>query len=145
MDSKPNDLIRRGDAIETAKDWYNGLIVGSFNGLEKRLKALPSAEPEMQWIPVTERLPEADGEYLVTYEKGYAEDYGFDLVSIAPFEVDCEGFGIWLEDFDHTLGSLGSDWVDIPVTAWMPLPKPYVYPPKDFMNPPEGSEDEQTR
>lgn len=95
-----------------------------------------------KWIPVTERLPEADGEYLVTYEKGYAEDYGFDLIGIAPFEVDCEGFGIWQEDFDrHTLGSLGSDWVDIPVTAWMPLPKPYKYPPKDFMNPPERSED----
>ena len=78
------------------------------------------------WVSCSERLPERDGEYLVTYEKGYAEDYGFDLVGIAPFEVDCEGFGIWQENFDlHTLGSLGSDWVDIPVIAWMPLPKPY--------------------
>lgn len=53
MDSKSSDLIRRGDAIETAKDWYNGLIVGSFNGLEKRLKALPSAQPEQKkgkWV-----------------------------------------------------------------------------------------------
>ena len=78
------------------------------------------------WVPCSERLPERDGEYLVTYEKGYAGDYGFDLVGIAPFEVDCEGFGIWQENFDlHTLGSLGSDWVDIPVIAWMPLPEPW--------------------
>lgn len=78
------------------------------------------------WIPVTERLPEEDGEYLVTFESGYAEDYGFDPIGIAPFEVDCEGFGIWQERFHPvSLGSLGSEWVDIQVTAWRPLPEPY--------------------
>ena len=80
-----------------------------------------------KWIPCTpETMPEEDGDYLVTYEKGYAEDYGFDLVGIAPFEVDCEGFGIWQEHFDlQTFGSRGSDWVDIPVIAWCELPAPY--------------------
>ena len=83
-------------------------------------------KPEPQWIPCSEGLPEEDGEYLVTFEKGYAEDYGFDLVGIAPYEVDCEGFGIWQENFDlHTLGSLGSEWADINVIAWMTLPEPY--------------------
>jgi len=78
------------------------------------------------WIPCNERLPTEDGDYLVTYEKGYAEDYGFDPIGIAPFEVDCEGFGIWQERFDqYTLGSLGSDWVEIDVVAWKPLPEPY--------------------
>lgn len=53
------------------------------------------------------------------------------IVGIAPFEVDCEGFGIWVEHFDHyTLGSLGSDWVDIPCVAWMPLPTPYKEEPE---------------
>ena len=79
-----------------------------------------------RWIPVTERLPEEDGNYLVTFESGYAEDYELDPIGIAPFEVDCEGFGIWQESFDPvSLGSLGSDWVDIQVTAWRPLPAPY--------------------
>ena len=78
------------------------------------------------WTPVSEGLPEEDGEYLVTYEKGYAEDYGFDLVGIAPFEVDAEEFGVWNPHYDPvTLGYLDSDWVNIPVTAWMPLPECY--------------------
>lgn len=80
-----------------------------------------------RWIPVTEALPEKDGEYLVTFESGYAEDYGLDPIGIAPFEVDCEGFGIWQEDFHpETLGSLGSEWVDIQVTAWRPLPEAFI-------------------
>ena len=79
-----------------------------------------------RWIPVAESLPEEDGKYLVTFESGYAEDYGFDPIGIAPFEVDCEGFGIWQESFHPvSLGSLGSDWVDIPVTAWRPLPEAF--------------------
>lgn len=90
------------------------------------MKMAISALEKQQWIPCSERLPKEDGEYLVTYEKGYAEDYGFEPIGIAPFEVDCEGFGVWQEEFDrYTLGSLGSEWVDIPVTAWMPLPESY--------------------
>ena len=42
-----DDLISRKAAIDAAKDWYDGLICGSFRGLEKRLKALPSAEPDV--------------------------------------------------------------------------------------------------
>ena len=89
-------------------------------------KAFEKISNESNWISCKERLPEEDGDYFVTFEKGYAEDYGLDLVGIAPYEVDCEGFGIWQEEFDpHTLGSLGSEWVDINVIAWQPLPKRY--------------------
>ena len=41
-----NDTISRQAAIDAARDWYEGLICGSFKGLEKRLRALPSAQPE---------------------------------------------------------------------------------------------------
>lgn len=41
------EMIYRDDAIDAAKDWYNGLICGSFRGLEKRLKSLPPAQPDI--------------------------------------------------------------------------------------------------
>ena len=46
-----SDLISRQAAIDAAQDWCEGLICGSFKGLEKRLRALPSAQPERD-IPV---------------------------------------------------------------------------------------------
>lgn len=45
--NRMNDLINRQRAIDAARDWYEGLICGSFKGLEKRLRALPPAEPEI--------------------------------------------------------------------------------------------------
>lgn len=96
-----------------------------FEALTIAIAALEKQEQD-RWVPVTEALPEEDGDYLVTYESGYAEDYGLDPIGIAPFEVDCEGFGIWQERFHPvSLGSLGSEWVDIPVTAWRPLPEAF--------------------
>lgn len=81
---------------------------------------------QTQWIPVSKRFPDEDGDYYVTYEKGYAEDYNLPLIGIVGFEVDCESFGYWHEYFDkQTLGSLGSEWEEIKVIAWMPLPESY--------------------
>lgn len=63
-----------------------------------------------KWIPVTERLPEKDGDYIVTY--------------------------LWIGTYSgEAYRETGIDewkkggWIDIPqtyeVTAWIPLPKPY--------------------
>ena len=52
-ENRMDDLISRQAAIDAARDWYEGLICGSFKGLEKRLRALPSAQPEPKrgrWI-----------------------------------------------------------------------------------------------
>ena len=126
-----------------AIEWLKGCVVayevdnkGKPNGnvtceliqevIDMAVSALKKQEQD-RWIPVTERLPEEDGKYLVTFESGYAEDYELDPIGIAPFEADCEGFGIWQESFDPvSLGSLGSEWVGIQVTAWRPLPEPYT-------------------
>lgn len=79
------------------------------------------------WIPCSERLPEKDCDYLVWYEEGYREDYGIDEIGIAPFEEDCGGFGVWQERYDPvSLGYLDSEWVEIKVLAWMPLPEPFA-------------------
>lgn len=91
----------------------------------RAIEALPSVEPEPQWIPCSEQLPEEDGDYLVTYDGEYAEEHDLDLIGVAPFEVDSGGFGVWQVFGGHMLGILSSDWVEIKVVAWMPLPEAY--------------------
>ena len=68
-----------------------------------RLKALPSAQSEQRWIPCSERLPEpridvwcnSDMGQMVGYYDEYAETW------------------------------YGRDYLELMVTAWMPLPEPY--------------------
>lgn len=66
--------------------------------------ALPTAEPKKgKWIPVTERLPEEQGSYLVTY---YFK-------------------GRWVVGIDY-FRPKKDDWKQHNyITAWMPLPEPY--------------------
>lgn len=51
-----SDTISRQAAVDAARDWYEGLICGSFNGLEKRLRALPSAQPKSTMGQVTDAV-----------------------------------------------------------------------------------------
>lgn len=86
----------------------------------------PTIIPEQRWIPCSKQLPDQDGDYLVWYEDGYRQDYGFNEIGIEHFEVDHKSFIIRHEYFDlHTMNILGSSWFNIKVIAWMPLPKPY--------------------
>lgn len=77
------------------------------------------------WIPVTERLPKEDGEYLVTYSV-----YGTRLIRVLPYSnnlykidnydfsrSDKKGF----YNFDSDYGYCKRN----DVIAWKPLPKPY--------------------
>ena len=41
------DVIERQAVIDALKDWYDGMIISSFRGVEKVIKALPSAQPEI--------------------------------------------------------------------------------------------------
>lgn len=70
------------------------------------LKLLTAVDVAPQWIPVTERLPEEEGTYLVTYTDGGVTEVGS---------------SIYLQRED------GSEpyWDYFVVTAWMPLPEPY--------------------
>lgn len=64
---------------------------------------------EPKWIPVTERLPEEEGLYLVTCFNERPR------LEVAWFYIDEEGFGYF-----------SCDWSDFDsVTAWMPAPEPY--------------------
>lgn len=61
-----SDLIRRQDAANLLYKMLADDYVDGYAYLEQ-LRTLPSAEPELKWIPVTEALPEEKGEYLVSY------------------------------------------------------------------------------
>lgn len=76
--------------IESCKYWDSE---SSFCALSK-----PSAQPEPKWIPVTERLPKENGDYLVTGRKG--------AVNKRKYE-DGRWYGNWA------------------IVAWMPLPEPW--------------------
>lgn len=83
---------------------YHCQLTGSQYGIfnqEKRLKDCPLTESPQEWIPVTERLPEKNGSYLVYV-------YG-DVTEMEYWH------GKWhrLRD-DYTKA----------VTHWMPLPEP---------------------
>jgi len=99
---------------------------------------------DMKWIPVTERLPEVSGEYLVTVanHEGKAsvdrETYFFDGKHnpLAPeIEVDFDDGGYLIYDLPDGFvgwcfyqeyegyGALCEEGRT--VLAWMPLPEPY--------------------
>lgn len=87
--------------------------------------SLPSVTPqESKWIPVTEKLPNKDGEYLLFGKITEDEE---NYIFVGEYDSCGEQFGIWQEQFDRaTLGCLGSEFFEYSsVLAWMPLPKPY--------------------
>ena len=74
----------------------------------------PTIEPEPHWIPVTERLPEEDGQYLITVKYKHVEGYE-DIYAEHGEWTD----GKWdMFCFGHC-GQVDG------ITAWMPLPEPY--------------------
>ncbi len=88
-----DDLIRREDAIYVASGFCHPANAAD------EIRKLPAVRP---WIPVTERMPEEDGLYLVTVDAS-GERYRI------------------LQIYD------AGRWVfsDEDIIAWMPLPEPY--------------------
>ena len=81
----------------------------------KLLKKLDDEEDKHRWIPVTERLPEDDAFVLVTVKGKYRGIIFEDAIEIANYY---DGDGWELEAYPE---------LDNPnVTAWQPLPAPYI-------------------
>lgn len=86
------------------KEWFGGMAYAC-----EIIKALPSAEPG--WIPVSERLPEDKGRYLVW--SNTIPCWPHHILNYDPETGD------WFFD------GFRSDECTINVLAWMPLPDPY--------------------
>ena len=107
-----SDLISRQAAIELAMQYCTD-DDGSCSKADRDIRELlddlenlPSAQPEQQWIPCSERLPEPDEEVFV---------YLWDNV---PYITSMNGEGQWDTEYFCV------DVKDAP-KAWMPLPEPY--------------------
>ena len=79
------------------------------------LMAMIADRPQGEWIPCSERLPNENGDYLVTLENGVVKILGYSTTQRTTYP---KGF-YHIED--------GFSWrqVQNPVVAWMPLPKPW--------------------
>ena len=74
----------------------------------------PTIEHEPQWIPVSERLPDGQGFYLVSVCAPYKTVRVYEYKPCKWFENE----NLWKKED----GSYCFNWF---VEAWMPLPEPY--------------------
>lgn len=130
-DANVGDMISRQAAINAICEHGTGLerrgilvlsVATHKQATVDLLETLPSAQPEPQWIPCSERLPEVSGRYLVT--RGLkAAGAIWNRVYIANYS-DLMGLRDYMIFWDGNVGK--SDFVRFDdVIAWMPLPEPY--------------------
>jgi hypothetical protein len=116
-----NDLISRQAAIDAINNIcpvdteYDCTLLDRVD-VRCVLSDLPSAQPELRWIPVTERLPKKEGWYITTVE---SEKTGKRRVENDLFAVD-----IALAH-GHTPNKFCKDGYRQRTVAWMPFPEPY--------------------
>lgn len=128
-----HDLIERQAAIDeieerkNANGYRNVAVISELNRLEGYIMRLPSAQPEPQWIPVSERMPEDGTDCLVSVRCSTQVV----IVDMATYSTDL--FKVDKEDFFGNRGESGWYYFSgeygyckiLNVIAWMPLPEPY--------------------
>ena len=79
------------------------------------LEILPSAQPEQHWILCSDRLPEENGQYLITVKYKHVNDSYEDVYA---------EHGEWL-DGEWDMFCFGHCGEVEDIIAWLPLPEPY--------------------
>lgn len=133
-----DDLISRQAAINAADMAdYPGLSIEDVDKVTgevvKALKELPSAQPEQQWIPCSERLPESIRPVIVTWKNNDPASYYQYIVGKHYTGTACYKNDKWYwyssttEDMLAEYGRYDSEEFDeaIECLAWMPLPEPW--------------------
>ena len=82
---------------------------------------VPVLKGEPRWIPVTERLPDEPGHFLVVVKEKYAfdKDYSYDT-DVAHYRLD----GGYIDGCWNTFCDWDEGQPYLHVTHWMPLPEP---------------------
>ena len=109
-----SELIDRQMAIDDMKDALDPHIV-QFVKAKMAIEALPSAQPEQHWIPCNERLPEENGQYLITVKYKHVNDSYEDVYA---------EHGEWL-DGEWDMFCFGHCGEVEDIIAWLSLPEPY--------------------
>ena len=90
-------------------------IAEKYRQIADWLKELKQLKEQTRWIPVSERLPEEDGQYLITVKYKHVNDSYEDVYAEQGEWYD----GRWdMFCFGHC-GEVEE------IIAWMPLPAPY--------------------
>ena len=124
------DFISR-EALLSATEGYDWA-----SGLKTVLKRIPAADVRPRWIPVSERLPEEPGTYLVVVKepkkwterriKGEAEEWeNFDFSHVEPAFYNNDQ-SVWDDDdvpMNANLDAVNT-YEAFHVTHWQPLPEP---------------------
>lgn len=106
MTDKESQELVKGTVGEHLKG--NGCITRSVNHVVDDIRSIPSVKPldnQLQWIPVSERLPKEEGYYLVT--------------------LDCRIDGVSVTFLWFHGNNTGWESCAYSVIAWMPLPPSY--------------------
>ena len=97
-------MIDRQAALDSISAWRRDYPLDLQEPIDdcwNAVRELPAVQPEQKWIPCSERFPEG-GSYLVWMP--FAPPEG--RIAVADY---CDGY-----------------WnIKTPISAWMPLPKPY--------------------
>lgn len=111
------DIISRGDAICAIENTDCELTAKDWDELTGAIMALSSAETGQGWIPTSEKQPEEDGRYLVTYRLLTGEP----RLELLHYGEPCGYEGRMWYYCDSECGDVSMDGA----TAWMPLPNSY--------------------
>ena len=124
------DCISRQALIEKATSWDTHFTDSERYVSLTDIRNAPSVKPEpKRWIPCSERLPEEDGEYLVTVKPTFKNmrnyikhcDFARNLYLVDEYDfVDKKGIaGFYKYDSEYGYYEMTE------VIAWCELPEPY--------------------
>ena len=111
-ESKAAEYDEAGERYEYLMDVCDGKA-----NEQTKILSIVNEQPEIgEWIPCSERLPEEDGCYLVTWKdlepwSGFPHYY--EIVEYDPNDED-----LWIGDIPQARGEYA-------ILAWQPLPEPW--------------------